>query len=483
MTTLASPSIEDAKARMTSVLAAQKRANLRQGPPDARLRKDRLNRCINLLVTHQDELIEALNDDFGARSPDMSRFTDIAGAIGPLKEARDGLEKWMRPQKRKVTPAALGLLGAKAEVRYQPKGVVGIISPWNFPVQLAFDAMAGAFAAGNRIMLKPSEFTAATSAVLARTLDLYFDEEEIAVIQGGPDVGAAFAALPFDHMIFTGATSVGRHVMRAAADNLTPVTLELGGKSPVVIGKDADIGKTAARVMTGKTMNAGQICLAPDYVVAPRESIDSFVGAAKGAVAKMYPTIKDNPDYTSMVNQRHYDRVRGLISDAAAKGAEIIEINPAGEDFSQQQHHKIPPTLVLGATDDMTVMQEEIFGPVLPIRPYATLDEAISEINARPRPLALYYFGEDQAESEALLTRTHSGGVTVNDVIFHVSMQDLPFGGIGPSGIGAYHGHRGFMEFSHEKAIFRQTGSEALAMLRPPYGDAFRKQIAGQIKR
>ena len=284
-------------------------------------------------------------------------------------------------------------------------------------------------------------------------------------------------------MIFTGATSVGRHVMRAAADNLTPVTLELGGKSPVVIGKDADIGKTAARVMTGKTMNAGQICLAPDYVVAPRESIDSFVGAAKGAVAKMYPTIKDNPDYTSMVNQRHYDRVRGLISDAAAKGAEIIEINPAGEDFSQQQHHKIPPTLVLGATDDMTVMQEEIFGPVLPIRPYATLDEAISEINARPRPLALYYFGEDQAESEALLTRTHSGGVTVNDVIFHVSMQDLPFGGIGPSGIGAYHGHRGFMEFSHEKAIFRQTGSEALAMLRPPYGDAFRKQIAGQIKR
>lgn len=482
MTTPASPSIEDAKAHMQSVLAAQKRAQLRQGPPDARLRKDRLNRCINLLLTHQDELIEALNADFGARSPDMSRLTDIAGAIGPLKEARDGLEKWMRPQKRKVTPAALGVLGAKAEVRYQPKGVVGIISPWNFPVQLAMDAMAGAFAAGNRIMLKPSEFTAATSALLARTIDLYFDEEEIAVIQGGPDVGAAFASLPFDHLIFTGATSVGRHVMRAAAENLTPVTLELGGKSPVVVGKDADLGKTAARVMAGKTMNAGQICLAPDYVLAPRESVDGFVGAAQKAVAKMYPAIKDNADYTSMVNQRHYDRVRGLIADAKTKGAEIIEINPAKEDFSQQEHHKIPPTLILGATDDMTVMQEEIFGPVLPIRSYGGLEDAIAEINERPRPLALYYFGENQAESEALLTRTHSGGVTINDVIFHVTMQDLPFGGVGPSGMGAYHGHRGFLEFSHEKAIYRQTGSEVLAMMRPPYGDAYRKQVAARLK-
>jgi coniferyl-aldehyde dehydrogenase len=261
-----------------------------------------------------------------------------------------------------------------------------------------------------------------------------------------------------------------------------PVTLELGGKSPVVIGRSADMAKTAARVMTGKTMNAGQICLAPDYVLAPKENVAGFVSAAKDAVARMYPTIKDNADYTAMVNQRHYDRVRGLIADAKAKGAEIVEINPAGEDFSQQEHRKIPPTLIVGATDDMTVMQEEIFGPVLPVRSYGAIEESIAEINARPRPLALYYFGEDQAESDALLARTHSGGVTINDVIFHVTMHDLPFGGIGPSGMGAYHGHRGFLEFSHEKAIYRQISSELLAMMRPPYGDAYRKQVSARIK-
>lgn len=476
------PNVEETKARMRSVLEQQKRQQITKGPPSAALRKDRLTRCIDLLLTHKDDFIAAMNADFGVRSLDMTALTDIAGAIAPLKSARAQLDRWMRPMKRKVTPAALGVLGARAQVRFQPKGVVGIISPWNFPVQLAFDAIAGAFAAGNRVMLKPSEFTPTTSALLARTLDLYFDEDEIAVIVGGPEVGAAFSALPFDHLIFTGATSVGRHVMRAAADNLTPVTLELGGKSPVVIGRSAEIAKTAARVMAGKTMNAGQICLAPDYVLAPQESIGGFVEAAKQSVAKMYPTIKDNGDYTSMVNQRHYDRVRGLIADARAKGAEIIEINPAGEDFGQQEHHKIPPTLIVGATDDMSVMQEEIFGPVLPIRGYTAIEETVAEINARPRPLALYYFGGDSAESEMLLARTHSGGVTINDVIFHVTMDDLPFGGVGPSGIGAYHGERGFREFSHEKAIYRQTPSELIAMMRPPYGETFRKQVAARIK-
>jgi coniferyl-aldehyde dehydrogenase len=446
------------------------------------LRKDRLTRCINLLLTHKDEFVEAMNADFGARSRDMTLLTDIAGAINPLKSARANLEKWMRPQKRKVTPAALAVFGAKAEVRYQPKGVIGVISPWNFPVQLSFDAIAGAFAAGNAVMLKPSEFTPATSALMAQTLDLYFDEDEIAVILGGPDVGAAFAGLAFDHLIFTGATNVARHVMRAAAENLVPVTLELGGKSPVVIGRSADMAKTAARVMTGKTMNAGQICLAPDYVMAPKESVDGFVSEAKAAIGKMYPTIKDNGDYTSIINQRHYERIQGLISDARQKGAEIVEINPANEDFSQQEHRKIPPTLILGATDDMSVMQEEIFGPVLPVRTYTSIEETVTEINARPRPLALYYFGDDSAESEALLSRTHSGGVTINDVIFHVTQDDLPFGGVGPSGMGAYHGHRGFIEFSHEKAIYRQTASEILAMMRPPYGATFKKQVDARLK-
>ena len=476
------PSIEETKARMIAVLELQKRVQTSKGAPDARTRKDRLTRAINLVLDHKDEYLSALDADFGARSRDMSLFADISGAIGPLKHARANLEKWMAPQKRGVTPAALGLFGARAEVRYQPKGVVGIISPWNFPVSLSFDAIACAFASGNRVMLKPSEFTPATSALMAQTIDLYFDEDEIAVIQGGPDVGAAFAGLPFDHLIFTGATSVGRHVMRAAADNLVPVTLELGGKSPVVIGKSADLAKTAARVMMGKTMNAGQICLAPDYVLAPKESVPGFVSEAKASVAKMFPDIKDNADYTAMINQRHYDRVSGLIDDARTKGAEVVTINPANEDFSQQQHRKIPPTLILNATDDMQVMQEEIFGPVLPIRTYDSVDDTIREINARPRPLALYYFGDDNSESEALLNHTHSGGVTINDVIFHFAMDDLPFGGVGPSGMGAYHGHRGFVEFSHEKAIYRQISAELLSILRPPYGAAFRKQMAARLK-
>ncbi len=476
------PSIEETKARMSVILELQKRLQTKQGAPDARLRKDRLTRAINLVLAHKDEFLSALSEDFGARSREMSLFTDISGAVGPLKQARTNVEKWMAPQKRPVTPSALGLFGARAEVRYQPKGVVGVIAPWNFPISLSFDAIAGAFAAGNRVMLKPSEYTPATSALMAQTIDLYFDEDELAVIQGGPDVGAAFAGLAFDHLIFTGATNVGRHVMRAAADNLVPVTLELGGKSPVVIGASADLEKTAARIMQGKTMNAGQICLAPDYVLAPKESVPGFVEASKAAVAKMYPTIKDNSDYTAIINQRHFDRITGMIADAKAKGGEIVTINPANEDFGQQEHRKIPPTIILNATDDMQVMQEEIFGPLLPVRTYSAFDDTVNEINARPRPLALYYFGDDNAESEALLNRTHSGGVTINDVIFHFAMDDLPFGGVGPSGMGAYHGHRGFIEFSHEKAIYRQISAELLAILRPPYGAAFRKQIAARLK-
>ncbi len=477
-----SPATEQSKARMEEVLRIQKAAHLRVGPPSAAQRKDRLTRVITLLLTHKDDLIAAMNADFGARSPDMSALTDIAGAVAPLKYARANLEAWMKPERRKVSPAALGVLGARAEVRFQPKGVVGVMTPWNFPVQLACDAVAGAFAAGNRVMLKPSEFTPQTSALLEQLFDLFFDEDEIAVINGGPDVGAAFSALPFDHLIFTGATAIGRHVMRAAAENLTPVTLELGGKSPVVLGRSADMAKTAARVMAGKTMNAGQVCLAPDYVLAPGEHVDLFVKAAGDAVAKMFPTIKENPDYTSIINQRHYDRLRGLVEDARAKGAKIVELNPAKEDFSQQEHRKIPPTLILDATDEMGVMQEEIFGPLLPIRRYTSFDESISDVNARPRPLALYYFGEDSAESEALLERTTSGGVTVNDVIFHFTQDDLPFGGVGPSGIGAYHGHNGFLEFSHRKAVYRQTASELIAMFRPPYGAAFKRQVEARLK-
>jgi coniferyl-aldehyde dehydrogenase len=303
------------------------------------------------------------------------------------------------------------------------------------------------------------------------------------VFTGGPEVGQAFCGLAFDHIIFTGGTSIARHVMRAAADNLVPLTLELGGKSPTIIGRSADFEQAVTRIMAGKTMNAGQICLAPDYVFAPVEKRDAFVAAATAAVGKMFPTIKDNPDYTAIITQRHYDRIKSYVDDAKAKGATIIEINPAKEDFTQQEHRRIPPTLILDPTDDMKVMQEEIFGPVLPVKTYTEVSEALAYVNAKERPLGLYYFGDDEAETEAVLNSTTSGGVTLNDVIFHVGQEDLPFGGIGPSGMGAYHGRDGFYEFSHKKAVYTQTKNNITAAFRPPWSAQARTMIAGRIKK
>jgi coniferyl-aldehyde dehydrogenase len=469
---------------MREVLARQKAAHLRDGAPSATVRMARLDRCIELLIDYEKEIVAAVNADFGNRPAEVTGVTDVAGSIGPLKHAKAHLEKWMRPEKRKTTPALLGLLGAKAEVRFQPKGVVGVISPWNFPVNLTFSPLAGILAAGNRAMIKPSEYTPETSALMARMFASAFNEEEIAVVTGGPEVGQAFSELPFDHMIFTGATSVARHVMRAAAENLVPLTLELGGKSPVVLGRTADLATAAARIMAGKTLNAGQICLAPDYVLAPQDQMNAFVDEAKKAVTAMFPTIKDNPDYTAVIADRHYDRIRGYIDDARSKGAEIVEINPANEDFSQQEHRKIPPTLILNPTDDMTVMQEEIFGPVLPVKGYGSVGEATGYINAHERPLAVYYFGQDEGERERVVEGTTSGGVTVNDVIFHVAQEELPFGGVGPSGMGSYHGVDGFREFSHRKAIYRQIKTDIgpMKMLRPPYGAGVRKYLASQMK-
>ncbi|ATQ43163.1 coniferyl aldehyde dehydrogenase [Caulobacter mirabilis] len=476
---------EGHKAAMLAVLERQKAAHLRDGAPTAEQRIERLDRCIGLLVDHAKDIQEALNEDFGNRSKDATLLTDVSGSIGPLKHAKENVRKWMKGEKRKTTPAILGLFGAKAEVVYQPKGVVGVISPWNFPVNLTFAPLAGILAAGNRAMIKPSEFTPATSELMKTMFGKVFSEEEIAVLTGGPEVGQAFSELPFDHMIFTGATSIARHVMRAAAENLVPLTLELGGKSPVILSKSADVSLAAARIMNGKTLNAGQICLAPDYVLAPEESVGEFVKEAQGAVTRMFPTLKDNPDYTAVVAQRHYDRIKGYIDDARAKGAQIVEINPAGEDFSQQEHRKIPPTLILNPSDDMKVMQEEIFGPVLPVKTYKQVDEAVNYINANERPLGLYWFGTDEAEKAKVLERTTSGGVTVNDVVMHVAQEDLPFGGVGPSGMGSYHGHDGFKEFSHKKAIFTQLKKDIapLKQMRPPYGPGIRKYLAGTLTR
>ncbi len=460
---------------MHRVLELQKSLNIKEGAPDLELRKDRLDRVIAMVGKYDKHIVKAVNEDFGNRDPVMSATTEVASVIGPMEHAKKNLRKWMKTEKRKAAIAPLGsalsLLGAKAEVRYQPKGVVGAISPWNFPMNLALAPLAGILSAGNRVMHKPSELTPATSDLLKEMIEEYFDEAEMAVFVGDAEVGAAFSGLAFDHMIFTGGTSIAKHVMKAASENLVPLTLELGGKSPVIVGKNAKIKDTAQRVMQGKTMNAGQICLAPDYALVPEEKVEEFVKASVEVTSEMYPNMKDNDDFTSIINQRHFDRIQGYIEDAKEKGAEVVEINPSNEDFNQQPHHKIPPTIVLNPSDDMKIMQEEIFGPVLPVKTYKEVNEPVNYINSKDRPLGLYYFGEDNAEKEFVLENTTSGGVTVNDVISHIQMEDLPFGGVGPSGMGSYHGYDGFKEFSHAKAVYKQSKLNLmkLAGLVPPY--------------
>lgn len=455
---------------MQATLDLQRKSYLEEGAVTVATRIDRIDRAISLLKKYDDKICDALNTDFGNRSIDQTKLTDVNGTIGPLQHARKNIKKWMRPEKRNVM-FPLGIFGSRARVEYQPLGVIGVISPWNFPVNLTFGPLAGIFAAGNRCMIKPSEFTPATSELMGEMISEAYDLSEVAVFPGGPEVGVAFSSLAFDHLLFTGATSVAKHVMRAASENLVPVTLELGGKSPVVIGRSADIQLAADNIMLGKTLNAGQICLAPDYVLVPEEKLDNFIDAAEKSVARMYPNLKDNPDYTSIVNERHYERLNGYLEDARAKGAKLVEINPADEDFSQQQHHRIPPTLIIDPTEDMLVMQDEIFGPLLPVKPYKDITDSIKYVNDHPRPLGLYYFGKDKTEQTRVLSHTTSGGVTINDVVMHVSMEDLPFGGVGPSGMGSYHGIDGFKTFSHAKAILTQsrTVSRLAATMRPPY--------------
>ncbi|MFL0417754.1 coniferyl aldehyde dehydrogenase [Sphingomonas sp. 179-I 2A4 NHS] len=469
---------------MKEILAAQRESFMAALPEPMSVRKDRLKRAAAMIRDHADRFCDALSEDFGHRSREQSMVTDIAGSIGPINHALKNVEKWARTEKRSVQ-FPLGLFGARARVEYQPKGVIGVIAPWNFPVNLVMSPLAGIFAAGNRAMVKTSEYTPVTAALFEEIVGRYFDATELAFVSGGPEIGKAFAELPFDHLLFTGATGIGRHILHAAADNLTPVTLELGGKSPVIIGKDADLKQATERVALGKMLNAGQICLAPDYLLVPSDQEGAVVEGLKSAVGAMYPTVLSNPDYTSVVNDRHFQRLNDWIDDARAKGATVEVVNPANEDFGSTNSRKMPLHIVRDATDDMTVMQEEIFGPILPVRRYDGIDSAIAEVNRRDRPLGLYYFGKDAAERRRVLDRTISGGVTVDDVIFHVSMEDLPFGGVGPSGMGAYHGFDGFKTFSHAKSIYQQARVDVakLAGLKPPYGAATRKSIARQIGR
>ncbi|GMM94452.1 coniferyl aldehyde dehydrogenase [Qipengyuania sp. MTN3-11] len=474
---------EDRTSEMEAALRKQRAAHNQMRPEPMGLRKNRIERAIKLLKDHADDLCRAMSADFGNRSPQQSMMTDIVGTVNFGKYCLKHMDRWARADKRHVQ-FPLGLLGAKAEVRYEPKGVIGILSPWNFPVNLTFGPLMQVFAAGNRAMIKPSEFTEKTSILMERLIADNFTPDECVVFTGGPDVAAAFAELPFDHLVFTGSTGTGRKVMEAAAKNLVPVTLELGGKSPVFLGESADFAKAGERIAMGKMMNAGQICLAPDYLYVPESKADEAVHGVWQGTADMYPSLLENDDYASIVTDRHFDRLQSMVEDARDKGAEVIEVNPGNEDFSNTNARKMPLTILRNVTDDMQAMQEEIFGPVLPVKTYSHIDEAIDYVNERDRPLGLYYFGSDSNEEERVLRKTISGGVTVNDVIFHVSMDDLPFGGVGPSGMGSYHGVEGFREFSHARSIYSQPKIDLakLAGFKPPYGGKTDKAIAGQMK-
>jgi coniferyl-aldehyde dehydrogenase len=452
--------------RMRQILEAQRAAFQRAGAPTLQQRRAELAKLRDAIKQNVDRLAAAISADFGNRSRHETELAEVFPALSAIRHASSHLAGWMRPKRVSV---GLELMPAGARILYQPVGVVGIISPWNYPFQLAVMPLIAALAAGNRVMLKPSELTPRTADFLAKFLADLFPPDQVATIVGGSDVGQAFSRLPFDHLFYTGSTAVGRQVMVAAAENLTPVTLELGGKSPCILGKDAALPSAVESVVYGKLLNAGQTCIAPDYVLLPEGSREEFVRLTTAAVQKFYPTLATNPDYTSIVNERHYRRIAHYVEEAKAKGARVVEINPARETLPAETR-KLAPTLVIEPADDLAVMREEIFGPVLPVKTYARLDDAIDYINRHPRPLALYYFGADPGRRDEVLRRTISGGASVNETLFHVVVENLPFGGIGASGIGAYHGEFGFQTFSHRKGVFLQSRLNGARFLRPPFG-------------
>ncbi len=461
-------------ARLHELFAAQRRAFAAEMNPSREARVGRLDRLLRATDEHQNEIVAAISADFGHRSRHETDLAEIFLVVSALRHMRRHVGRWMRPR-RVATPAHL--LPARSEIIRQPLGVIGVISPWNYPFQLGMLPAAAALAAGNRVLLKPSELTPRFSELLEEIVAATFAADEFAVVPGDVEVGRAFATLAFDHLFFTGSTAVGRQVALAAAQNLTPVTLELGGKSPAILDADCDFAEAAPRIAFAKLLNAGQTCVAPDYALVPRARVDAFVTALRGAVAKLYPASAASPDYTSIVDDRHYRRLEGLVEDAVARGATAVPLGVTNAPDGAAPR-KFQPTALIGATDAMAVMQEEIFGPILPVLPYDSLDEAIASINARPRPLALYWFGRSDAHLDRVLRGTISGGVTVNDACWHVAQENLPFGGVGASGSGAYHGETGFLAFTKEKPVFHQAAYNGLTLFRPPYGRRFDALIA-----
>ncbi|NRA52994.1 MAG: coniferyl aldehyde dehydrogenase [Gammaproteobacteria bacterium] len=457
---------------LQSILAAQRAAYAKSPAPTYQQRCQQLTALKQALIDHQHQLVSALNQDYGQRPEQDSLVGDIMPCVININYTLKRLKKWMKPQRRS---AGLLLAPATVRVEYQPLGVIGIMVPWNFPIMLSMGPLVSALAAGNRAMIKFSEFTPNTNAALIKMLSDVFENDQVASIVGEVDVAAKFSALAFDHLIFTGSTTVGRHVMRAAADNLTPVTLELGGKSPVIIAPDMPMATAVERLIYGKCLNAGQICVAPDYILCPKDQVNQFIAQYQRQFQKMYGTSNNRPDYANIINEAQQHRLISWLEDAKQKGAQVVSAN--GQDYDPQSAN-LATQLLTEVNDDMLVMQQEIFGPILPIIGYDNLDQALTYVNDRPRPLALYIMSFDKPTQTKILQQTHSGGVCINDSVFHVAADDAPFGGVGASGMGHYHGKEGFLTFSNARTVLaRGSILNTGKLVHPPYGGLIGKML------
>lgn len=460
------------------VLEQQKHAYLRYPLPTAKERIDRLARLKRILVKYQDQFAEAINQDYGNRSTSETKIGELLTCLEHIKYYSKHLTTWMKPSKRHVS---IIHQPAKAWVQYQPLGVIGIITPWNYPLLLSIGPLICALAAGNHAMIKISSSSGNFGRILEKALSEAFPQELVSVTNGGGAISDAFCRLAFDKLIFTGSTNVGKTVMAAAAENLVPLILELGGKSPVLVHPSINLRDVAQRIAAGKLWNAGQTCVAPDYMFLPKGKTAEFIEHFRECVEEMYPDILHNPDYTSIINDRQYNRLQGYLENAREHGAQVVEVNPAHETFSDTR--KVPPTLLTGVTPDMRIMQEEIFGPLLPIMEYDQIDDVIEFINSRPRPLALYYFDFDQARADYVAQRTHSGHFGQNTVLTHVAQDDLPFGGVGASGMGKYHGPEGFFSLSHERSVMSNPKLYSLKFILPPFNKPIHKLISKTLLR
>ena len=462
MTSTGSPHPE-----LRRILDLQRAAFAADMYPTLDARRDRLARLLAMTDRIGQDAASALSADFGYRSSHVTRLADLMMVRAAIKHARRKLPRWMRIRR---APTAMAFQPGRSRILPQPLGVVGIVAPWNYPYQLTIGPAIAALAAGNRVMLKPSELTPRFSLLLEESVAREFAPEEMTVLNGDALVSKDFVSLPLDHLLFTGSTAVGRRVALAAADNLTPVTLELGGKSPAILNHDCNLSDAASRLIVGKLINAGQTCIAPDYAAVPRPMLGDFISEMQKCCERLYPGLPENPDYTSIVSDRHFERLHALLQDAEKKGARII---PLASSVKPPTGRIMTPALVIDSREDMLVMQDEVFGPILPVIVYERPEEIVAYINRRPRPLALYWFGKDRATRDLFLRGTVSGGVTINDCLWHFGQEELPFGGVGASGMGAYHGETGFRTFSQFKPIFYQSALSGVPLLFPPYGRVF----------